>query len=142
MTKLIYATKANLGGLCTRTNVRIRAYKVVTSKWTPPTFPEKRPELRYFVGSVVKEHHYSKSNASCASGLNVATLPWCMRQRKAHGMYRPSKDRFRLIVVEFLPAAIVATPRGWMGPKGKFRVKALKVIKQVTWKWAKQKVAR
>jgi len=82
-------------------------------------------EYQYEVGKEYSSDEFDSNEANlCGNGLNVATLTWCL------------KDSFRadeFIEVEFLAGDIVAIP---YATDGKFRVKKLKVLRQINRKEA------
>jgi hypothetical protein len=69
----------------------------------------------------------SDERIQCAAGLNVATLPWCLRES--------NKDDDLIVEVEFQAKDILAIP---FGTDGKFRVSKLKVIRMMTKKKAEE----
>ena len=91
---------------------KIRAYKLVTADGYGPQYGG----VRYEIGeSVEVEGASTDPNVQCAAGVNVATLPWCLRN------WRPG---YRVLVVEFARKDIAAIPAG----DGKFRLHRCKVV--------------
>jgi len=91
---------------------KIRAYKLVTPKGEGP-----------FNGGITYRggESYSVPDADtdadeqCGRGINLATLPWCLRA------WRPG---LRILVAEFTAKDIAAIPTG----DGKFRVKRCRIV--------------
>ena len=77
-------------------------------------------EYQYEVGREYSSDAFGNNEANlCGAGLNVATLTWCL------------KDSFpadEFIEVEFLAGDIIAIP---YATDGKFRVRKLKVLRQI-----------
>jgi hypothetical protein len=79
----------------------------------------------YIVNEVYKETQYNLDETQCCgSGLNVATLKWCLMD---------SHTANEFIEVEFTPTDIIAIP---YATDGKFRVKKFKVIRKINRKQA------
>lgn len=91
----------------------IRAYKLVNSDGEGPF----NGGITYCVGET-----YSVDNANtdpliqCGSGINVATLDWCLREQR---------DGYRILIVEFTAADIACIPTATYG---KFRLHRCKVV--------------
>ena len=93
---------------------KIRAYKLVT----PDGYGPIKGGLRYEVGKTVEvENANTDSTVECGAGINVATLPWCLRSWRSG---------YRILIVEFTKKDIAAIPVG----DGKFRVSKCKVVKE------------
>jgi hypothetical protein len=94
---------------------KIRAYKLVTSDGYGPY----HGGIKYEVGET-----YEVGDANCAAdeqcgaGINLATLPWCIRE------WAPGK---RILLAEFTAKDIAAIPIG----DGKFRVHKAKIVKEL-----------
>ena len=102
----------------------IHAFKVVRANGAPPAYPDVRPKLRYVVGRTIIERNCDTDTEElCGSGLNVATLRWCLETCYGDSCNRYAGDL--LITVAFKPSDIGAVPR-WS--QGKFRVRRLTVI--------------
>ena len=92
---------------------RIRAYKLVTAAGVGPF----NGGITYTVGE-----SYEVANAStdasvqCAAGINVATLPWCLRE------WQPG---YRVLIVEFEAKDIACIPTA---TDGKFRLHRCTVV--------------
>jgi len=96
---------------------KLRAWKFLKVDSTSPYQGH-----RYEVGqSYVADDFSTDERIACDKGLNVATLQWCLRNSN-------SEDNL-FIEVEFLAGDIIAVP---LATDGKFRVKALKVLRQIT----------
>jgi hypothetical protein len=95
---------------------KIRAYKLVTADLQSPLAVTK---LTYEIGSTVKAKASTDEAVSCAEGVSLATLPWCLRE------WRPGQ---RILVCEFTAEDIAAIPHT---SDGKFRVHRAKVIREV-----------
>ena len=93
----------------------IRAYKLVTAEGTGPTYPS----ITYEVG---KTYEVKKPDTDpltqCGAGINLATLPWCLREWRAG---------HRILVCEFKRDDIAAIPIS----DGKFRVSKAKVVREI-----------
>jgi uncharacterized protein YjbI with pentapeptide repeats len=90
---------------------KIRAYKLVTA-WGYGPF---HGTLKYEVGKTVKAAADTDATKDCAAGINLATLPWCLRE------WQPG---YRILVAEFTAADIAAIPIGG----GKFRVSRCRIV--------------
>lgn len=96
---------------------KIRAYKIVNADGESiyARLNGQRP-IRYLIGET-----YEVANANgdtiehCGAGINVATLPWCLKE------WRPG---YRVFVVEFTKEDIAAIPSA----DGKFRLHRCKVV--------------
>ena len=92
----------------------IRAYKLVDARLRSPI--QSTGKLMFAVGSTVTAPSVNADETvQCGAGINLATLPWCMRE------WKPG---WRILLVEFTAADIVAIPIG----DGKFRVRACRVV--------------
>jgi hypothetical protein len=58
----------------------------------------------------------TSENIHCAEGINLATLDWCMKERK---------DGYRILIAEFTAKDIAAIPTA---TDGKFRVFRCKIV--------------
>ena len=86
---------------------KIRAYKLVRADLTGPMYPD----IIYRVGETVTvENADTNTDLHCSTGINVATLDWCMRE------WKPG---YKILVVEFTAADIAAIPTA---TDGKFRL--------------------
>ena len=86
----------------------IVAYKLVTDDYRSPI--RTKTPLTYAIGSRMAVYGADTDPAAqCSAGINVATLPWCMRA------WRPG---YRILRVRFTAADIAAIPVG----DGKFRL--------------------
>jgi hypothetical protein len=95
----------------------IRAYKLVDAEYRSPIQPHGK--LAYTVGQTVSVVKVDLDEAvQCGAGINLATLPWCMREWHTG---------YHILVVEFTAADIVAIPIG----DGKFRVRSCTVIREL-----------
>ncbi len=77
--------------------------------------------IKYPVGEVVEEPDADRDPSKhCAAGLNVADLPWVLREWC---------EGCRVLVVEFEAADIACVP---LGTDGKFRLTRLRVVSDIT----------
>ena len=91
---------------------KIRAYKLVTRDGVGPY----NGGITYTVGETVEVQDANTDlTDQCGAGINVATLPWCLRE------WRPD---YRILIVEFTRKDIAAIPVG----DGKFRLHRCKVV--------------
>ncbi len=80
--------------------------------------------FKYVIGKEYSTSDFDSNEFNnCGKGLNVATLEWCLKDSKVQ------LNKFRYIEVEFKAEDIVAIPY-WSD--GKFRVRKLKVVREVT----------
>jgi len=92
---------------------KIRAYKLVTEEGTGPFYNG----IYYKKGETVEVQGADTDvNAQCGAGVNVATLPWCMRE------WKPG---YKILVVEFTKEDIACIPTA---SDGKFRLHRCKVV--------------
>ena len=102
---------------------KIRAFKFLDGDKSPFQFQEDK--ITYKVGktySLKKDKCNFDEYELCGSGLNIATLDWCLRETEC--------DLGKTYIeVEFTAKDIVAIP---YNSDGKFRVKKLKVIRKLT----------
>jgi uncharacterized protein YjbI with pentapeptide repeats len=92
----------------------IRAYKLVDAEGRSPI--QSVGKLTYRLGETVEVADANTDPlVDCAAGVNVATLPWVMREWRAG---------YRILVVEFTAADIAAIPVG----DGKFRLHRCTVV--------------
>ena len=93
----------------------IRAYKLVRGDYGSPM---GYGPLYYTVGTTLTEADAdTDATHDCGRGINLATLPWAMREWT---------EGHRIMLVEFTAADIAAIPLG-----GKFRVRKCTVIKEL-----------
>lgn len=67
-------------------------------------------------GAIKVEGANTDEHVECGSGINVATLAWCLRERL---------PGFRILIVAFKASDIAAIP--WTG-NGKFRLHRCRVV--------------
>ena len=92
---------------------KIRAYKLVNEAGEGPI----NGGLKYEIGKPVSVADAdTNAETQCAAGVNVATLPWCLREWRAG---------YRILIVEFEAKDIAAIPHG---TDGKFRLHRCNVI--------------
>ena len=85
----------------------IRAYKLVNERGEGPF----NGGIVYEIGSsCVEQDADTDETKQCATGINVATLDWCLREWRSG---------YRILIVEFTAADIAAIPTG---TDGKFRL--------------------
>jgi hypothetical protein len=95
-------------------NTKLKAWKYLRNGESP--YRNKK----YKVGKIYIENNFdTDEQKECSSGLNVATLSWCLKD---------CKDANEFIEVEFFVRDIIAIP---FNTDGKFRVKRFKVLRQV-----------
>lgn len=91
----------------------MRAYKLVNEKGEGIY----NGGLVYRVGeSVAVEGACTDETQSCAAGINIATLDWCMKEWR---------EGLRILIVEFSREDIAAIP---IGSNGKFRCHRVLVV--------------
>jgi hypothetical protein len=94
----------------------IRAYKLVKPDGTGPY----NGGVIYRVGEDIEvKDADTNPNESCAAGINVATLDWCLREWQ---------EGYRILVVEFVKEDIACIPTA---TDGKFRLRKCKVVREV-----------
>jgi pentapeptide repeat protein len=94
---------------------KIRAYKLVTSDGYGPY----NGGIKYEVGETYEVKGADcDPEAQCGPGINLATLPWCIRE------WRPG---YRILLAEFTAKDIAAIPTS----DGKFRVHRAKIVKDL-----------
>jgi uncharacterized protein YjbI with pentapeptide repeats len=77
--------------------------------------------VKYPVGKEVEEPNANcDPGTHCGAGLNIADLPWVLREWS---------EGYRVLLVEHRPEDIAAIPHG---TDGKYRVKRLKVLRDIT----------
>ena len=95
---------------------KIRAYKLVKSNGEGPY----NGGIKYELGKIYTEARADTDETiQCASGLNVATLDWCMSEWK---------EDYKILLVEFTVKDIAVIPTA---TDGKFRLSKLKVIREM-----------
>ena len=95
---------------------KIRAYKLTKPDGTGTTYKG----LTYKVGETVEvEDADTDPDNHCGAGVNLATLPWCLRE------WRPGR---RIFVCEFAAKDIAVIPTA---TDGKFRVHRCKVVREI-----------
>ena len=96
---------------------RIRAYKLVNER----SEGHINGGIKYVIGeSCSVENANTDVTAHCGAGINVATLPWVLRE------WRPG---YRVLIVEFEAADIAAIPTA---TDGKFRLHRCAVVGEKT----------
>ncbi len=97
--------------------------KLIAYKYLKNDMISPYQNVKYEIGKQYVEKDYNKSLLdTCGKGLNVATLEWCIKDVGCN------TENFKFIEVEFSPKDIVVIP---YNSDGKFRVKKLKVIREV-----------
>ena len=92
----------------------IRAYKLVDAEYRSPI--QGTGKLTYRIGETLAVADAdTDEQVACGAGINVATLPWVMREWR---------EGYHILVVEFMAADIAAIPIG----DGKFRVRRCTVV--------------
>jgi uncharacterized protein YjbI with pentapeptide repeats len=91
----------------------IRAYKLVKADGIGPY----NGGITYEIGGAYKVANADTDETKqCGAGINLATLPWCLREWQ---------DGYRILVAEFTAADIAAIP---YNTDGKFRVHRCKIV--------------
>ncbi len=94
----------------------VRAYKIVNSENTGIY----NAGIIYEIGRQVEVDEWNSSETEpCGSGINLASLDWCLREYQ---------EGYKVLVCEFKKEDIVCVP---IGSDGKFRVKACTPIKEL-----------
>ena len=92
---------------------KIRSFKLVTSFGEGPY----NGGITYEIGKSYEVPDYdSDPFIDCGAGINLATLPWCMREMI---------DGYRILIAEHTAEDIVAVP--WFSD-GKYRVKRCEIV--------------
>ena len=94
----------------------IRAYKLVDSAYQSPI--QSSGKITYRMGETVEAKADTDPDTQCGKGINLATLPWCLKNWQSG---------YRVLVMEFKKTDIAAIPIG----DGKFRVSKAKVIREI-----------
>jgi uncharacterized protein YjbI with pentapeptide repeats len=95
---------------------KIRAYKLVDSEYNSPIHDKKLQYKKGQIVSVPLTECNKREEEHCGAGVNLATLPWCMKEWK---------EGYKILICEFTAKDIVAIP---IGTDGKFRVQKCKVV--------------
>jgi hypothetical protein len=96
---------------------KLHAFKLVT----PEGEGHVQGGIKYVVGKTAEEPAASTDPYElCGQGLHVADLPWVLREWC---------EGYRILVVEFTAKDIACIP---LGTDGKFRLRRLKVLKDIT----------
>ena len=95
----------------------VRAYKLVNADgWSPI---QTTGRIQYEIGKTYTIADANEDDAvQCGAGINLATLPWCVKQWT---------DGRRILIAEFTAKDIAAIPMG----DGKFRVRKAKIVAEV-----------
>ena len=91
---------------------KIRAYKLVTEKGVEPF----NGGIVYQIGRTYREQGNSDPYIQCGSGINLATLDWCMDEWR---------EGYKIFIAEFTAKDILAIP---VATEGKFRVSKCKIV--------------
>ena len=92
---------------------KIRAYKLVTANGSGPWYQA----ITYEIGeSYSVEDCDTNEQNQCGTGINLATLDWCMKEWK---------NGWRILIAEFDADDIACIP---IGSDGKFRVRKCKIV--------------
>ena len=94
----------------------IRAYKLVDSAYQSPI--QSSGKITYRMGETVEAKADTDPDTQCGKGINLATLPWCLKN------WHPG---YRVLVMEFKKTDIAAIPIG----DGKFRVSKCRVVREI-----------
>lgn len=96
---------------------KIRAYKLVNSKMEGPF----NGGLKYTIGKALSAKCNMDINEQCGSGVNLATLDWCMREWRAG---------YRILIAEFTAKTKAGNPNICVptSTDGKFRVAECKIV--------------
>jgi hypothetical protein len=96
---------------------KIRAYKLVDADLRSPI--QSSGKLKYEIGKTISvKDANTNPNDHCATGVNVATLDWCLSNWK---------EGHRVLVVEFEAKDIACIPTA---TDGKFRCHKVKVVEE------------
>jgi hypothetical protein len=95
---------------------KVRAYKLVDADLKSPI--QSTGRITYEIGTTVSAKADTDPESQCGAGINLATLPWCLRN------HEPGR---RILLMEFSAKDIAAIPVG----DGKFRVSKAKVIREL-----------
>ncbi len=100
---------------------KLRAYKLVGKDLQSPMAAINGFQpIKYAVGKFYEVKNADKNEDElCSSGINVATLDWCLKEWK---------EGWRLLLLEFNAKDIAAIPTN---TDGKFRVRKAKVVKEL-----------
>jgi hypothetical protein len=97
---------------------KVQAFKLVDSSGMSPIHTRR---LKYEVGKTLEEADCNDDPAQhCGAGLNVADLPWVLREWR---------EGMRIFLIEHAVKDIACVPHG---TDGKYRVRKLKVLKDIT----------
>jgi hypothetical protein len=97
---------------------KIQAFKLVTANGESPIHHKR---VAYPIGKVVEEQNCDTDPGNhCGAGLNVADLPWVLREWR---------EGQRILLVEHAAKDIACIPHG---TDGKYRVRKLKVLADIT----------
>jgi uncharacterized protein YjbI with pentapeptide repeats len=102
---------------------KIRAYKLVKQGGDSPMCRQQNgaQPINYRIGAAYEVQGANKDElAECGSGINLATLDWCLREWR---------EGFRILVAEFEAADIAAIP---IASDGKFRVTRCTIVGEKT----------
>ena len=94
----------------------IRAYKLVDSAYQSPI--QSSGKITYRMGETVEAKADTDPDTQCGKGINLATLPWCLKNWQSG---------YRVLVMEFKKTDIAAIPIG----DGKFRVSKCRVVREI-----------
>jgi uncharacterized protein YjbI with pentapeptide repeats len=94
---------------------KIRAYKLVNEDGEGPFVGTIKYEVK---GDYEVTDANCSDDAQCGSGINLATLSWCISE------WHPGR---RILLAEFKASDIAALPNG----NGKFRVHRCRIVKEV-----------
>ncbi|WP_227000236.1 pentapeptide repeat-containing protein [Phenylobacterium soli] len=97
---------------------KIQAFKLVTADGQSPIHHKR---VSYPIGKVVEETDCDRDPSNhCGAGLNVADLPWVLREWS---------EGQRILLIEHTAKDIACIPHG---TDGKYRVSRLKVLRDIT----------
>ena len=97
---------------------KIIAFKFLKYDMTAPYYNTK-----YKINETYTVEYYNDcEHDNCGSGINVATLEWCLRNTNS------DLNHYKYVEVEFDASDIVAIP---YHSDGKFRVKKMKILREV-----------
>ena len=91
---------------------KIRAYKLVNQEDVGPF----SGGIKYEIGKEYKVEADTDETLDCAKGINLADLPWCLKE------WKPG---YKILIAEFEAKDIAAIP---IGTDGKFRVHRCKIV--------------
>ena len=104
----------------------IRLYKLVTHDLKSPIQHDRTRVVKYEIGAIVEVRNANTDpTVDCGAGVNVATLPWCLRN---FGEAQRGDNPGRILIVEFTAADIACIPTA---TDGKVRLHRCTVVGEI-----------